>query len=300
MKFITSMITAVLTAGLGLLASAVAALALDATSNTWLNVRSGPGTGYAVVDALYPGEQVTIVECNASSWCRIDHEGADGWVNSSYLSPVSGSGGGAPTPDCRFELTIGPGGPSLSIVCDGGGLPVPPTPPGPNQACFYDGPNFTGASFCRGVGTYATLPAWANDKITSVQLYGAARVRLCENTNMGPFCRDVTTSENALGVYLNNRVSSLRVYTGSLPPLKQACFFDGANYTGDHFCMRVGTVNILPPAANNRISSVMVFGGATARLCDNPNLVPFCRNITTNEPVLGIFLNNRASSARVY
>lgn len=304
MKPIRKSLTTLAAAVLGLLAVPLAALALDATATTWLNVRGGPGAANPVVDTLYPGESVSVEECEPGGWCRIGHSGPDGWVNSSYLEPVSG--GGAPAPDCRFQLTLGSGGPTLSIVCDGGGVPgggggggggLPPA--GPDRVCFFDGPNHTGDSFCRDVGIYMSLPPLANDRITSVRLEGNAKVRLCENPNMGPFCRDVTTSETQLGPYLDNKVSSLRVYTGTLPVLKQACFFDLPGYAGDHHCMRPGRIDVLAPAANDRATSVALFGGARATLCVDTNLTGYCRTIDTNVPVLGAFLNDKASSVLV-
>jgi len=307
MKALRQFLTTLGLAAFGFAVSTLVAAALDATATTWLNVREGPSTAYDIADTLYPDEQVTIEECEASGWCRISHSGPDGWVNADYLEPLTDPGGAPADPDCRFELTLGPGGPSLSIVCGSGGAPGGGggggggggSPPGPNRACFYDGANYTGAHFCRNVGFYMTLPPSANDKITSVELEGAAKVRLCENTNMGPYCRDITSSENQLGAYLNNKASSLRVYTGTLPPLKQACFFDGPAYTGDHFCMRAGTVNVLPGSANDKATSVAVFGGAKATLCVNTNLTGYCRTTDTNVPVLGPFMNNQASSVFV-
>lgn len=305
MKPITKTISILALALSALVTAVTAAAAQDATATTWLNVRAGPSATYDVRDTLYPDEPVFIEECNTSGWCRITHSGPDGWVNASYLEPVTGPGGGPASPDCRFQLTIGPDGPSLSIICDDthGAGPGPGPGPGPggggNRVCFFDGPNFTGDSFCRNVGTYNNLPAAANDRITSVRLHGAAKVRLCEDTNMRPYCRDVTTSENQLGPYLNNKVSSLRVYTGTLPPLKQACFFDGAAYTGEHFCMRAGRVNVLPPLANDRITSISLFAGARATLCVNTNLTGYCRTVDSNVPVLGPFLNDKASSVLV-
>jgi uncharacterized protein YraI len=305
MKLIQRTLAKVFIAVFGLLAMTLAALAVDATATTWLNVRAGPRAANPVVDTLYPGETVSVEECEPGGWCRIGHSGPSGWVNSSYLEPVTGSGG-APAPDCRFQLTLGPGGPTLSIVCDGGGAPgggggggggLPPTDP--DRVCFFDGPNYTGDSFCRDVGLYPSLPPVANDRITSVRLEGNAKVRLCENPNMGPFCRDLTTSEAQLGPYLDNKVSSLRVYTGSLPPMKQACFFDLPGYTGEYFCMRPGRIDVLQPAANDRATSVALFGGARATLCVDTNLTGYCRTMDTNVPVLGAFLNDKASSVLV-
>jgi len=278
---------------------AVPALATDATATTALNVRSGPGASYGVVDTLTPGEVVDATECQPNGWCYITHPGPDGWVSSSYLTaaPSHGSAGD----DCSFRLTIGPGGqPSFTIQC--GDTPIPGPVPGlaSNRACFFDGPNFTGANFCRQVGLYNSLPSISNDRITSVRLHGNAKVRLCVNQNMGPFCRDVVNSEGQLGPFLNNQTSSLRVFTGALPPKKQVCLFDGPNYTGQHLCFGTGTFT-LPPAAQNRATSVRLFGGGKVRLCKNPTYcIGPANNVTSNKPVLAPLWNNQTSSIRVY
>ncbi|MBY4894964.1 SH3 domain-containing protein [Rhodobacteraceae bacterium N5(2021)] len=209
------------------IASATAAVAENAVATTHLNVRSGPGTGFSVVDTLTPGEVVDMTECQPNGWCYVTHSGPDGWVSSSYLTAPSGAG--VPGAGCSFQLTIGPGGPEFSIVCPGGvdALPIPaadddedeagPVVPTGNQACFYDLPNFTGGSFCRGVTRIDNLPPAANDRITSVQLSGDARVRLCVDPFMSGFCRNVNASEGQLGAIMNNEVSSLQVYIG-IPP----------------------------------------------------------------------------------
>ena len=291
---------ALVAAGLGLMAGS-SALALEATADTALNVRAGPGTSHVVVDTLPTGQLVTVNEstCTTDAWCYITWPGDDGWVNTDYLTPASGSGGVPGTPDCRFELTIDAGGPSLSIICGDGGAGSGSSGGGslnPNHACFYDGPNFTGQSICRNVGFYPNLTL-ANDRITSVRLHGTAKVRLCERANMGPFCRDVTASEGQLGPYLDNKASSFRVYTGFLPPLKQACFFKDPNYAGEHYCLRVGTANSLP-GWDNQISSILLLHGAEVDVCDGANMTPPCNGYTSNKPTLGP-ADNKISSLEV-
>lgn len=202
------------------LSSSLAALAVEATSNTWLNVRSGPSSGYTVIDTLYPGETIDVQECQASGWCRITHAGPSGWVNSDYISPVASGGGG---PDCRFQLTIDATGPHLAITCGSGGAfppPTPPTPPTPSatRACFFVGPHYTGAQFCRPVGTTNTLPGPLNDAFTSVRLYGGAQVRVCVDPHMGGLCRTVSHDTPVLPMMVNDRISSLRVFTAAPPP----------------------------------------------------------------------------------
>jgi len=63
--------------------SAGAAFAAVATSS--VNVRTGPGTGYRVVDQLSRGESVAVTD-QEGGWCEISHRGPDGWVSCSYLA----------------------------------------------------------------------------------------------------------------------------------------------------------------------------------------------------------------------
>jgi len=64
-----------------LIASAGAASAFPATATTDLNVRSGPGTGYGVVDQLQEGETVDVM-ARSGGWYQL---GNGGWASGSYL-----------------------------------------------------------------------------------------------------------------------------------------------------------------------------------------------------------------------
>ncbi len=66
-----------------LVAATTASLAAYAT--TAVNVRSGPGTQYGVVDQLSRGEYVEIDRC-VQSWCFVLKDGPDGWVSARYLT----------------------------------------------------------------------------------------------------------------------------------------------------------------------------------------------------------------------
>ncbi len=66
------------------LAGAGAAAAAEATAS--VNVRSGPGTAYTIVDQLYAGERVDVAECASNGWCLVAHNGPDGWVSANYLT----------------------------------------------------------------------------------------------------------------------------------------------------------------------------------------------------------------------
>lgn len=78
-------------ATLALLATSAAAFAAPAVATGNVNVRSGPGTGYGVIDTLRRGQQVDVQQCRGS-WCYVVKPGPDGWVSASYLSR-GGSGG---------------------------------------------------------------------------------------------------------------------------------------------------------------------------------------------------------------
>ena len=78
-------ITALIAAIAGLVVLTGAAMASPAAAVTALNVRSGPGVGFHVVDVLHTGERVNVETCRRNGWCFVTHRGRDGWVSSNYL-----------------------------------------------------------------------------------------------------------------------------------------------------------------------------------------------------------------------
>jgi uncharacterized protein YraI len=97
---------------LGGFCAAPAASAAEARLS--VNVRSGPGTSYRIVDRLTRGEDVNVVRCRASGWCYITHPGPDGWVSARYLVSNGRNddylGGRRVRPDISFSIIIGGGG----------------------------------------------------------------------------------------------------------------------------------------------------------------------------------------------
>lgn len=76
---------------LGLAVTTTAAFAAPGNANANANVRSGPGTGYKIVDTLKKGEYVIVKSCGAS-WCTISHIGKDGYVSRALIfNPYYGS-----------------------------------------------------------------------------------------------------------------------------------------------------------------------------------------------------------------
>ena len=80
-------------------------------TTSWLNVRSGPGTGYGIVGGA-PGDSWWAVIGSDGAWRQINYGGGAYWVHGDYLS-TSGGSSPAPAP-----------------------APPPPPPPAPSGAQF--------------------------------------------------------------------------------------------------------------------------------------------------------------------
>ncbi|MBY3232705.1 SH3 domain-containing protein [Rhizobium laguerreae] len=65
-------------------------LADPALMTAAVNLRSGPGTGFAAVGNVPEGAQVDLKQCDASgAWCAVDFDGENGFVSGRYLSQAS-------------------------------------------------------------------------------------------------------------------------------------------------------------------------------------------------------------------
>jgi hypothetical protein len=215
----------------GILISTAGAFAVEAAAKSAVNVRTGPGTSFGIVDQLTAGEVVNVTECAPTNFCFVEHDGPDGWVSANYLTTVDDDEEEAPeegsgsNPDCSFGFTMGPDGPSMSVNCGDGPFPGPGPGPEPEPeeepgACFYLGGSFNGEELCTGLGTRNALNATFNNKISSVRLFGGARAKLCDNTNLGGVCRTVNADTAPLVPQINNKASSLTVYVGA-PPMPE-------------------------------------------------------------------------------
>lgn len=181
-----------------------------------VNVRTGPGTGYAKVGTLSAGEVVDVKQCQGS-WCFVDRSsGTDGWASKSYLAPYEGSGGGGGSASeipFNFGMSVGPGGPSFSFGIGDAPPPAPlPAPPVVAKACFFKGNNFSGTQFCVNAGSdQPSLPGGWNDSISSIKLQGGAQVTVCKNFWYGGACTTYSSDKPSLGSY-NNAISSYQVF----------------------------------------------------------------------------------------
>lgn len=209
---ISRIFTLIATAGFGVVASTVVALAVPAVAKSAVNVRTGPGVSYTKVDTLNKGEAVNVVQCK-SGWCYVEHSGPDGWVSGNYLAAPSGGGSSSSSnPPVNFGMTFGPGGPTFSFSV--GNAPPPPPAPAPTpKVCFFNGANYTGASFCVTPGnTNNKLVGFWNDRISSLKVTAGNSVTVCRNWFYGGFCQSYSSNKPTLPWPLNNKISSYQTF----------------------------------------------------------------------------------------
>ncbi len=258
---------------IGILASSSAVLAVPASATTTLNIRSGPGTDFNVLDVLRTGEAVEVTECVSNGWCRIEHNGPDGWVSANYLQapaptppPITPPTPTPPnpgvTPACNFGLVLGATGPSFSIACGDGnpsapsGAPIVPTIPASTSepaplptptpvsangvVCVYTLVRQGGDELCQETSTNMTLNGTFNDQISSLEIYGNAEVTMCQNANLGGRCITYSSSADTLEPFIDNQASSMQIFSGTsiTPPAAPVTLSSGPmnlqeGYRGD-------------------------------------------------------------------
>jgi uncharacterized protein YraI len=190
-KMLLNIATGVAVAATAAVVFLPAAYAAPGTVTSNVNVRSGPGTSYAVVDTVRRGTSVDVQQCQGS-WCYISKPGPDGWVSASYLSAGGGSPVNPSQPGISFGFSTGPGGPTINFGIGQQPQVQPPRPPRPpviqpvySEACFYDRTRFRGESFCLESGESCSESNYRN-------------------------CRTYTTSASTLGDF-DDYIVSIRV-----------------------------------------------------------------------------------------
>ena len=102
----------------------------------------------------------------------------------------------------------------------GGGTTNPPTPT--NGATFYADINYGGKAVTLGVGNYTLSQLNAagipNDWMSSLQVPSGWTVEVYANDNFGGTKWTYTASSSWVGDAVNDKMSSVKIYTGSQPP----------------------------------------------------------------------------------
>ena len=85
---------------------------VNSPGDGFLNLRTGPGSGFAIIMPMQHGTSVNVLE-DAGSWVRVQHEsGATGWAFEEYLRSAGVVGSYmkvAWTSDGFLNLRTGPG-----------------------------------------------------------------------------------------------------------------------------------------------------------------------------------------------
>lgn len=171
-------------------------------------------TSSTIVNEVYEDQIVDVVECR-SNRCRLRGiPGPDGWVRQNRLAPLDDEGEPQSDVPFRFGITIGPGGPSVSIgIGEGAGSGSSSGPTSGPRVCFYQHVNYGGARFCMAPGqsrsNFAAI-GW-NDTVSSIRVYGGAGVQVCQHANFNGACATFNSNQSSLGG-LNDQISSAEVF----------------------------------------------------------------------------------------
>lgn len=200
-------------AAIAVLATSTAALAANAVVLQDSYVYKGRSISSAKVNFVEEDDEVTVTQCKGS-YCFLKIPGPDGWVKKNRLAPLDEEGEPVPGVPFSFGITIGPGGPSVSIGI--GDAPGPsPGPSGGPRACFYQYAGYGGGSFCVATGdSIGNLNSigW-NDAISSIRVYGGAGVQVCEHAGFGGACATWNSNKSDLGALSwNDIISSVDVF----------------------------------------------------------------------------------------
>lgn len=172
---------------------AVPASAIQTGTPAWtlkpLTLMEGPGYAYDVTGAVEAEARVYVDRCS-KTWCQIHVHGQRGWVDLYALAF-----GQRPQPPFS--------GPRLNYK--GGG---------PGTVCLYEGRNFTGNALCAGSGYVVRdlLLLHEDNRYSSVSIEGDVSVLLCRDRDFKSYCVRVNESQSRLHGFLDNNVSSMRVY----------------------------------------------------------------------------------------
>lgn len=178
----------------------------NAEASVSLNVRSGPGTNYSVIDTLRPGENVQINR-RSGGWCYVIKNGPDGWASCRYLSEAGRPGRSSQRPGVDIEFSI----PGFSFSIGDGDFRRPGRPGG-GEVCFYEHVNYEGDRFCMEPGeNRSSLGSSWNDTISSIRVSGGAEARVCEHFDYEGRCATVDRNVRNLGSRGNDMISSIRV-----------------------------------------------------------------------------------------
>lgn len=169
---------------------ALPAQALESGTAAWLikgqSLFEGPGEAYDVVGELAGETRIRVDRCTYR-WCRIHAAGERGWVSRDNIS--FGQEPRGPLTGPHFDRPRG------------------------GAVCFFEGPDFSGASVCAKAGTvvHDLLLFNLDNRYSSVEV-SASSVMVCRDRDFTSYCELIVKSQPRLHGFLDDNVSSYRVY----------------------------------------------------------------------------------------
>lgn len=221
MKMLKKMGLGFALAGMSLVAGIVAAQAAPAIATSAVNVRSGPGIGYAVLDTLRAGEIVEVERCSGN-WCFVQKSGPDGWVSRNYLAAQSSGNSGA-----GFSMSFGSGDGSITIGIGGGASQGQGHGNGhgngqggwgnkPQQranVCFFEHPGLQGRKHCVNVGASEyNIQGPMRNRIASIENPAGALTYACTDVGLQGKCQVYSGRVDFVGAQLAGRIVSFKTY----------------------------------------------------------------------------------------
>lgn len=185
----------------------------NAVADADFELRKTPKNSAKKVNFVEEGDLLTITECQ-KSWCYAKVPGPDGWIRKDYLLPIDDDGEVVEDEPFSFGITIGPGGPKISI--NGGNQPKPGPSQGPQggpRACFFSDVGYAGSSFCVPAGQSVPNVGYQwNDVISSIRVYGGVQVEVCQDEQFNGACTTYGGNVANMGGSWNDTVTSLTVF----------------------------------------------------------------------------------------
>jgi uncharacterized protein YraI len=177
-------------AAAALFALALPAAAVEVGTPAWLihgqSLYEGPGHAYDIVGELGDETRIRVDSCTYR-WCLIHAKGERGWA-------------------ARDNISFGqhPRGPFTGPRLNYGSGAV---------ICLYEGRHFTGDRVCAKPGTVVRdlLLFDADNRFSSVEVNGGS-VTLCRDRDFASYCERVVEDQPVLHGFLDNNVSSYRVW----------------------------------------------------------------------------------------
>ena len=157
-----------------------------AFSNRPLVLQEGPGSIYAVTGEIDADIAVRVYRCQRL-WCVVEAQGQRGWTAKHHINF------GMNSQDWLGRIS--------------------PDYPEGGTICLYEGTHYTGRSFCASTGqVFDDLKLWGWDNaISSIEVQGTSAA-ICRDRKFQSYCERIIESQPVLDEFLNNNLTSVRVY----------------------------------------------------------------------------------------